>query len=195
MSGLVVGAVVFVMCSFLGLTEFFYLEAGTEPEDGEGIMALLAIVLSLGAGFLVGYVMKTMFLAIGIMILGAIAGFFLGGIFFNLLLVYWVSSSAALWITLVVFFFLGAILAWKLKDGITILATSFIGSYLFVRALSVFIGGYPDEVDLVRSLNKGEASFTPAIIAYFGAIIVLFIICVVYQVKKKREMEDHYKSA
>ena len=50
----------------------------------------LAFFLALIAGLVVGYFMMTKFLIIGFCILGGLAGFFFGGLLYNLLLIQWI---------------------------------------------------------------------------------------------------------
>jgi len=56
--------------------------------------------------------MMTKFFMIGICVLGGIAGFFLGGIFFNVFLVEWAGNAFALWGTTIGFAMIGVCLAY-----------------------------------------------------------------------------------
>jgi hypothetical protein len=48
---------------------------------------------------------------------------------------------------------LGAmVLACVLSDFIIIVTTAFVGSYMLVRGVSFFAGGYPDEFDFARKV-------------------------------------------
>ena len=82
------------------------------------------------------------------MVIGAALGFFVC-IFLNYLLLRHVKSVPSnLLMNNLIFFFglLGAILAFEFKDYMVIIATSFIGSYILVRSISIPIGGFPNEL-------------------------------------------------
>ena len=53
------------------------------------------------------------------------------------------------------FSILGAIAGYELQGIIVSIATSFIGSYLTIRSLSVLFGGFPNEFDLGHRLQTG----------------------------------------
>jgi len=61
-----------------------------------------------------------------------------------------------------------------------IIATSFIGSYIFVRGIGMLAGGFPSEAELVNQIETGTADFTPALIGYFSGIAVFFVIGCIY---------------
>jgi uncharacterized membrane protein len=69
---------------------------------------------------------------------------------------------------------------------VVIIATSFIGSYIFVRGFGIFIGGWPSEVELMNQIETGTAVFTPYMIGYLVAIGVFFLIGVIFQFRKKK---------
>lgn len=111
---------------------------------------------------------------IGLCILGGVAGFFAGGIIFNVFMVEWVTSIAALWCTIVFTAMIGVCLTYYFKENIVILSTSFIGSYLFIRGISIFIGGYPSEYELYTEMSTGTAEFSTTMIGYLIAMGVFF---------------------
>ena len=124
--------------------------------------------------------MMTKFLKIGLCILGAVAGFFAGGIIFNIFMVEWVTSVFALWCTILFFMMIGGCLAYYFEDNIVILSTAFIGSYLFIRGISMFIGGYPSEIELFNEISNGTASFSTTMIGYLVAMAVFFVLGAYY---------------
>jgi len=71
-----------------------------------------------------------------------------------------------------------AILAFTIFEHIVIITTSLIGSYLFVRGLSVFIGGFPNEMTIYKMLKSG-IPFEPTFYAYLAAIIICFILSII----------------
>ena len=110
------------------------------------------LIASTAAGLIVGWFFKTKFLTLGFCVLGGAAGFFASAILFNLLIVNFTEEEYVLIITLVVGILIGAILSYVLMDGVIIITTSFIGSYIFVRGIGTFVGGFPSEIELYKDL-------------------------------------------
>jgi len=54
------------------------------------------------------------------------------------------------------------------------LITSFIGTYLFVRGISLFVGGFPPEY-LIYEMIKSGVGITQSFYYYLGGIILGFI--------------------
>lgn len=59
---------------------------------------------------------------------------------------------------------------------------SFIGSYLCVRAVSFYTGGFPDELAVVEGLEEYENTDY----IYLGAIIVVAILGIMFQLKYRK---------
>lgn len=58
-----------------------------------------------------------------------------------------------------------------------ILVTSLVGSYVIIRGLSLFIGGFPSEVDIYFGV-QAETSWT--LYAYIIAMMLLFVIGAIF---------------
>lgn len=86
----------------------------------------------------------------GFMVLGFIAGYFLGNIFYNLVLIGWVKSTGLFFASTFLFAFIGAFLCYKKRDNLAILTTAFLGAYSLIRGISVFAGGFPNEITLYQ---------------------------------------------
>jgi len=195
LSGGIVALAVFIICGFLGLTTYFYYEDTADAGTDEGLYALIAVALSFFAGFGIGYIMKSKFLTLGFMVLGAIAGVFFGAILFTLALVHLSDEAWVLILSVVVMGLLGAVLALKLKDGVMIMVTSFIGAYMFVRGISIFLGGYPGEIEIITMIREGTYDFTISLICYLIGILVLFIWGICVQNRHKHDDDEHFKSS
>lgn len=70
---------------------------------------------------------------------------------------------------------IGAALANKFKDDIVIISTALIGSYAFVRGLSLLIGGFPNEFTLYQEIQDGTATYSYGFIGYLVGIAALFV--------------------
>ena len=142
---------------------------------------VIAIAIGAGTGFLLYKAEK-----VGACVLGAVAGVFLGINIYNLFL----FSLNNFWLLLLLII-LGAVggvyAASKLHDILLIVSTSLIGSYALVRGISVFAGGFPNEVAIMDELaNDIMPTLSTYFYVYFAAIVCLFILGVANQWK-------HYK--
>lgn len=122
-------------------------------------------------------------------ICGGVAGFFLGqflySFFGNLIdanstLVYWLFVVGCILILIGV--------AFCLKKQIIIVTTSFIGAYCFIRGISLFGGGFPDEITIMDLRTQGETEqieklLTWKVYVYLSAMVVVTILATVIQCK------------
>lgn len=113
------------------------------------------MALALVAGIIVGcFVRRKIWIATGA--LGAIGGFFGGVVFLDLIqaLSGW-TAGWAFWTFGILFAAVGFLAAWKLGAPAINLATSFIGSYLFTRAFTLFFWTehWPSEKEILNGVN------------------------------------------
>ena len=93
------------------------------------------------------------------------------------------------------------ILAWFFADTLVMLATSLVGSYMFVRGISFYAGGFPNEFDIKHYIQAGidRGEFPPAFYGYLGGIAGMFILTLIFQCcrhkarKEEREAERRAK--
>lgn len=78
-------------------------------------MVVFSFILALALGLLVGFLMKVFFFY-GFVVLGAIAGYFLGNMIYNLILINFVKNSAVLFATSFGLAIILAYLCYKRKD-------------------------------------------------------------------------------
>jgi hypothetical protein len=90
---------------------------------------------------------------------------------------------------------IGGVLAFVLFETVFIVATSFIGSYMIVRCISIFAGHFPAEI----SVADGVAQFDKFAYAYFVGILVLALAGIKVQwshnKEKKQEINDIEKGS
>lgn len=136
----------FAMLIFSAFGWVDYLDPFAE-EDSKLIMAIIAILLAVIVGAILGFVLYTFAAVVGVLILAVVVGFFLGITVYNTFL-HFIGKG---WVMLVCGI-LGAIILGVLErlyhDFIMILGTSFLGAYAFVRGFSYYFGGFPDEVTM-----------------------------------------------
>lgn len=92
------------------------------------------------------------FLKYGIGILGCGAGVAIGLILTNL---FRVNNQAIFYALIIVPSLLFGLLTFKQSDAVMIFSTALIGSYCLVRGVSFYLGGYPNEFDLVYAMQEG----------------------------------------
>ena len=69
----------------------------------------------------------------------------------------------------------------KTRRFVKSVGTSLIGSFLFVRGVGTYAGGYPSETAVVDDAKDGDLQVSNNIIAYFGGFLVMTIGCSVFQ--------------
>ena len=156
------------------------------------IWILLLIAVLLGA--IAGYV-ATSLPKIGFMGLGLWLGFVLAFIINNLFL-YKIEVSPPgllLYFLMAILGIIFAIMSMCMWRHICIISTSFLGSYLVIRSLSLYIGGYPNELTLDKQIQYKElANVGWQFYVYFIFIIVLTVIGAIVQYRNKRKLGGKY---
>ena len=108
---------------------------------------------SIGVG---AFLYQKEFKKINFFILGSIAGFLFGFLFYSLVFVFFNTGSL---IFLCIFVFIGMALvnrcAFSDEDG-EFMASIFIGAYMIVRGLSFLLGGFPNEAEILTQLSDGN---------------------------------------
>lgn len=136
-----------------------------------------------------GYILTKM-LHIGAAIIGAIAGVFLALALYNLIF-FFVDNRILLISFSVVLAILMAFLSFRYYDKIVIFSTSFIGSYSFVRGISLLAGYFPNEVDIVQNIATASPNNLPwQFYLYLVGFVGMFIGGSIYQNKQKEKEEE-----
>lgn len=112
-------------------------------------------------------------------------GGFLGGLIINTAILGYANSEALFWITNISCALVAAALAFCFYFPVVITVTSFTGAYMFIRGISLFAGGYPNEFLLAQSVEDGtiEDQMTFWFYLYLGFIVALTILGMVVQCK------------
>ena len=135
-----------------------------------GVFLLLIILASVAALSLRKYAWTM------IPILGVIAGFFFGSFLFTVI----ANSSGweaewGYWFLTCFFAVIGCYISWRLDETVVITLTSLVGSYLFMRAWTLFFPGiYPSESKIVSSASSDtQGSFEMT--GMFWVFVLLWI--------------------
>lgn len=151
---------------------------------------IFSLLLSVGGGAGIAFAtFKYIWFAIGL--LGVVGGFFAGS-----LLAAFLDASFGLnqlWFLIIVtvgFAIGGGFLAFKYTKGIVVLATAGIGSYAFMRSLTMFFGGYPSEAEMFWAMSQGiKLDFSWAFFLYLAIFAGAYFGTATYQFKQEEEHE------
>lgn len=117
---------------------------------------------------------------VAIALIGASLGAFAFLLIYNALL--FATPTYILYIGMALWGIATGILVFIIFETLIIITTSFLGSYLMVRGISHWIGGFPSEI-LIYELLKSGAGFEGTFYAYLAVIWVLTIGCIIFQWK------------
>jgi hypothetical protein len=156
------------------------------------VMLALGIILGCTAGYFT-FKHHEKVLAL---LTGGVSGFFIGQFLYNLfgnqipangilINVVFVVISIGVMVAIAFFF----------KKFIVIFATSFIGSYCFIRGISLFAGGFPDEITVMdlRAENETEQLkklLTWRVYVYLSAILIATGLSIFAQYRINRDKDD-----
>ena len=137
------------------------------------VMLALGIILGSTAGYYV-FNNHEKFLSL---LVGGVAGFFLGEFLFNL---FGNAISGNLTVIHILFEVICMIaiiiLSYFIKNFIIIFATSFIGAYTLIRGISLFAGGFPSEFTVMDLKQREELEQLDEILTWRVYVYLVFIV-------------------
>ena len=170
--------------SVVGMVD--YLEGNEQASLG---LTILSFFLAIGAGAGAGALLYK-YWRVGATLLAAAAGFFAGITVYQFAF-HWTNNlylmlGLAIGLALVL-----AALSFKIFHKVLIFGTSLIGSYSFIRGISLFAGHFPNEILVMQQLAQGQnPHFDYYFYAYMGGLVVMFVCGTVYQTKTHKDEED-----
>lgn len=175
----------FFVCLF---TFFGVVLAPDSRESTKWILVAFAIVLGCALGYITVKANK-----FGIFIIGAWLGVIISLILYNAVLykIHTDPAEIVLLVTIGVLGLLGGLLSLKFYKHVVIVSTSLGGSYAFVRALSLVIGGFPNEIKLINEIQLQNYDFSVEwpFYVYMNAIFLMTLFSIWVQIKIKRRAE------
>lgn len=145
---------------------------------------VIGLALAVGAGYVLFKLEK-----VGATIVAVACGFFVGTALYNTLF-FWTNEFYLLMGMNIGFSILFGYLSWVLFEKVLIVGTALLGSYAFVRGISMFAGHFPNEIDLMQKLANGiKPEMDSFFYGYLVGILVLFICGAVYQSKKFKDQQ------
>ena len=159
------------------------------------VILLCATFIGLIAGFFVAQLAK-----IGVSLIAAWAGASIALLLSNMAF-YKIESVAVLWIMILAFAIILALLSFIFFDLIIIFSTSLLGSYLVMRGISFVVGGYINEFELYERIKTHELDKVPATFYfYMNGVCILAVIGFFIQIYKlggfsrNNDKKDEYLS-
>jgi len=165
----------------------------TSYSTSGGILWVVFFV-SVLIGCVLGY-LAVKFEKVGFFGLGAALGGVAGLVLFNGVILPFLSATENFqWLLYVVIAILGVcggLLALQIWKDVIIIATSVIGSYMMVRAVSVVLGGFPAET----AVAAGTVKFSGVAYAYLAVMAIVAIGGIIHQERQKKLREDNNEEA
>ena len=161
-------------------------------ENTAGWVAWTVLGCSVILGVILGLVM-TKLQRLGAAIIAGWGGFVLG-LLLNEVVLYLVKNTWVFWCVCIGCALVAAVLVFVAYNHAIILATSLVGSYFFVRGISFYAGGFPDEYLLMKLIRNGVITSEPwTFYVYMASILVATIICAVVQYRALARMDEYEK--
>jgi len=177
--------IVMLFCSIIGWLN--YLEGN--HTGGNLALTILSFFLAIGLAVGVGFLLFKL-IRVGAIILSAAAGFFLGITVYQLAF-HWVNNLYLMIGLSVGFALILAVLSFRYFDKVLIFGTALIGSYAFIRGISLFAGHYPNEILIMQQLSQGQKPvFDNFFYLYLLGLVIMFILGSVFQTKRKEKEDD-----
>ena len=160
--------------SFMFLTWLiFFICYKAEANQSEGAnwaILISCLVVSLLIAFFVIRIKRC-----AIAILGGVGGAFIGIMVTTMCMV---GTGAAYYIIIAGCALGCAVLTYFVEDYVVMVVTAFVGSYMFIRGISFYAGGFPPETAIYEILKHGDitrAAFNKGFYGYLAGIAVLFV--------------------
>ena len=160
------------------------------------VMFAVGIILGCTAGYFT-FKYEKYVLAL---VIGGVSGFFIGQFLYNLFgnQIPLKVNGIVINIIFVVISIVVMIIIAKIEffhKFIVIFATSFIGAYCFIRGISLFGGGFPDEITIMDLRGKGETEqlselLTWKVYVYLAAMVITTVLAIIAQYKFFKEKDD-----
>jgi hypothetical protein len=152
----------------------------------------LVFGISLFVGCIVGLILAKIS-RLGVAVLAGWGGFCLGMILYSSFMYKLDGDKHVLfWIFNISLGVIAGILSIFLFNHAIVIATSIAGSYAFIRGISLYAGGYPNELELVDMIKyNGWGSIDPRFYGYLAVFVVCSIICIILQYKFWMKEKHH----
>jgi hypothetical protein len=185
----IVGTLVFNIALCLFIFSIFFTR--NTPEWAGWLTWSICLVLGMCVGLILAKLTR-----LGVAVLAAWGGFSLGMIIYAAFLYKLDGDKNILfWCFNIGLAITTGILSLFLFNHAVVLATAIVGSYAFIRGISLYAGGYPDEMQLIQMIKYNNlGGIDPRFYGYMAGFIVASILCIVLQYRFwMREKNHEYK--
>lgn len=188
--------IILLCCIFNILVFLLYMIFGALFDfGGNGWTILILFIVGCSLGISIGLCLKalTSIFFIGI---GAFVGYFVQSFLYNLFLNNIHSNPEVVyWVSLCVLVLIGAIIGYNFLKVLFIFTTSFVGSYVVIKGISLWAGGFPSESLIIDLINKNEFELlknimTGVVYAYLAGWVVLTALSMYAQFKANEDKTD-----
>lgn len=175
-------ALFMVITLFVAFLVLFLCYATFLYDETAAWVGWLMLGVSLLFGLLGGYLM-IQFEKVGGAVLAGWGGFMIG-ILINESFLFLAGALWLFWVVNIACAGIAAILGFVLFDHAVTFGTSFMGSYFFMKGISVMAGGMPSIYVVMKALKNDDiTSFDAAFYGYFAGIIVMTVLASIFQYK------------
>jgi len=129
----------------------------------------------------------------GIAIVGGFGGTVLGMLITTIFIV---DNDIVYWVIVVGSGLVAFSITFFIETLVIIMSTSFIGSYLVIRGISMYAGGFPSESELHTMAKSGYmdwSHFPKEFYGYLSGILVLCLLSAYFQWTHNKKREDGYQ--
>ena len=174
-----------ISTTFLFVIIFAIMPSGGDRDIIFWVTVVVSIVLS---GVISYFFWENTKLLLGI-VSALIGGYLLGTFIYSLLLLKIKENLLINIVVIIVCMIIVFVITYYTLDYILIIITSIIGAYAIMRAITFWIGGYPNESQLIELISKEEKDELRKLITFkFYIYIVVWILLtiggIVFQIKK-----------
>lgn len=181
-----INAILFIASSivaFGALTYVIFAVVESMNKEASETVQWVIVIGSAVIGLLIGYAVQK-YRSIGVACLAA-----WGGVALGLLLTttFFVENTYAKYSMIIGCAIILGFLAFKVEKYVVIGVTGIVGSYMIVRGISLYAGGFPNEMALGKEIEEGGISFDEfpkTFYGYLAGIGVCAIVGVIVQIKQ-----------
>lgn len=143
-------------------------------EDAKAFVGWILLACSVILGIFVGWVLAK-YRRFGVFFICCIGGACLGLLLNNAVMRY-AESQVLFWLIIVGCGLLLGVISCFLYVQAAILSTAFVGAYMAIRGVSIFLGHFPNEMTLIEQIKEGILPKTEwQVWVYLIFIVILFV--------------------
>lgn len=146
------------------------------------------LIVAIGLGLIFGFYMTKVTWLPGL-IFGTLLGFISGFLLFSFLItIFSAYPTFIFWSSILICVFIGCFVGYKKEEETAIISTTIIGAYSIVRAISIWVGNFPNEKQIYYLATNQEWTHLKSLISgiiylYIFMLIIFSILGMIVQFK------------